>query len=154
MLTMLLLGLAAWIGTSTIVEAEVFRDVREATDKLHDKYDNWLTYKVRYLVHCHMCTGIWVSAMIALFVAPVASSGIVGWGLTALAIKGIAHLALVVQKLAEARTDWLRNDSILNAMGPAEELERIHDPSDVMSFEQVEREILEESRHWTDCLKG
>jgi hypothetical protein len=135
MFTMLLLGLAAWIATSTIVEAEVFRDVREAIFKLYDRRPNWWTYKLKYFVKCHMCTGIWVSAVIALFVAPVASSGIVGWGLTALAIKGIAHLALVVQKLAEARTDWLNNDSILNAMGPAEELERIHDPK------------------W-DCLKG
>lgn len=111
MITMLLLGLAAWIATSTIVEAEIFRDVREAVSKLYCRRPNWLTYKLKYFIECHMCTGIWVCALIAFFVPPFVSTGLVGWGLTALAIKGIAHLALVVQKLAEARTDWLRNDS-------------------------------------------
>lgn len=128
MITTILLGLAVWIATSTIVEAEIFRDVREAITKLDIRYSNWLTHKLRYFIGCHMCTGIWVASIVAFFVAPVASSGIVGWGLTALAIKGIAHLFLVVQKLAEAKTDWLRNDSILNAFGPQdndEELERI-----------------------------
>lgn len=105
MVVLIILGFAAWIATSTIVEAEIFRDVREAADRLHNKYNNWGTYKLRYLIHCHMCTGIWVSALIALFVSPVVSSGFVGWGLTALAIKGIAHLLLVVQKLAESYTD-------------------------------------------------
>lgn len=105
MISLIILGFAAWIATSTIVEAEVFRDVREAADKLHDKHNNWWTYKLRYLIHCHMCTGIWVSALIALFVSPVISTGFVGWGLTALAIKGIAHLLLVTQKLAESYTD-------------------------------------------------
>jgi uncharacterized membrane protein len=105
MIIYLLLGLAAWIATSTIVEAEIFRDVREACDRCHNRYNNWFTYKLRYLVHCHMCTGIWVSGIIALFAAPIVSGGIFGWALTALAIKGIAHVFLVVQKLAEAITD-------------------------------------------------
>jgi len=97
-------GLAAWIATSTIVEAEVFRDVREACDKVHDKYNNWWSYKLRYLVHCHMCTGIWVSAVIALFISPIVSIPVIGWGLTALAVKGIGHSFLVLQKLFEAIT--------------------------------------------------
>lgn len=105
MVIMFLAGLAAWIGTSTIVEAEVFRDVREACDKVHKKHDNWWSYKLRYLVHCHMCTGIWVSAIIALFIPPIVSIPVIGWGLTALAIKGIGHSFLVLQKLAEAYTD-------------------------------------------------
>jgi len=100
----LLAGLAAWIATSTIVEAEVFRDVREACDKIHEKHNNWWTYKLRYLIHCHMCTGIWVSAVVALIVPPFVSGGILGWALTALAIKGIAHSFLVLQKLGEAVT--------------------------------------------------
>lgn len=134
-LTMLLLGLAAWIATSTIVEAEIFRDVREAVDKLDNKYSNWLSYKLRYLINCHMCTGIWVAGVIAVFATPFVSSGIVGWALTALAIKGIAHLALVVHKLADEKINWLANDQLLNAYGPHETLE-------------------EESKSWTECLKG
>lgn len=98
-------GLAAWIATSTIVEAEVFRDVREAADRLHDRVNNWGTYKLRYLIHCHMCTGIWVSALIALIVPPFVSGGILGWGLTALAIKGIGHSFLILQKYLEAKSD-------------------------------------------------
>lgn len=105
MVVIFLAGLAAWIATSTIVEAEVFRDVREACDKLHKKRDNWWTYKLRYLIHCHMCTGIWVSALIAIFIPVFVSGGIVGWGLTALAIKGVAHSFLVFQKFFEAKTD-------------------------------------------------
>ncbi len=98
------LGLATWIGTSVIVEAEIFRDVREAFDWLHNRYDNWLTYKLRYLIQCHMCTGIWVAAIVSLLVPPVIGSGFVGWGLTALAIKGVAHLFLVLHKLGDAYT--------------------------------------------------
>lgn len=104
-LLILFTGLAAWIGTSTIVEAEVFRDVREACDRCHAKFNNWWTYKLRYLVHCHMCTGIWVSAIIALFIPPLIPIPIIGWGITALAIKGIAHSFLVLQKLGESITD-------------------------------------------------
>jgi hypothetical protein len=110
-LTLLILGLAAWIGTSTIVEAEVFRDVREACDKLHDKHNKWWSFKLRYLVHCHMCTGIWVSAILALFVPPLVASGFVGWGITALAIKGVAHSFLVLQKLGEAWTDKAKSEA-------------------------------------------
>jgi hypothetical protein len=105
MLLFLLLGFAAWIATSIVTEAEIFRDVREACDKLHNKHNNWWTYKLRYLIHCPMCTGIWVSAIIALFVAPIVSVPFVGWGLTALAIKGIGHAFFVLQKMAEAFTD-------------------------------------------------
>ncbi len=107
----LLLGLATWIGTSVIVEAEIFRDVRQAIDRLDVRYDNWLTYKLRYLIQCHLCTGIWVAAVISLFVAPIASSGVIGWGLTALAIKGIGHLFLVLHKLGDAYTNKLKADS-------------------------------------------
>ena|ERR1700754_3208500 len=105
MVLYLLLGLAAWIGTAVITEAEIFRDVRDACDKLHDKHDNWWTYKLRYLVHCPMCTGIWVSGIIALFVTPLVSVPFVGWGLTTLAIKGIGHSFFILQKYFEAITD-------------------------------------------------
>lgn len=111
----LLLGLAAWMGTSTIVEAEIFRDVRDACDRVHGKFNNWWSYKLRYLLHCHMCTGIWVSAIIALFVPAIASSGLVGWGLTALAIKGVAHSFLVLQKLGEAWTDRAKQNADIAA---------------------------------------
>jgi hypothetical protein len=108
---MFLLGLATWIGTSIIVEAEIFRDVREACDRLHIRVNNWATYKLRYLLQCHMCTGIWVAAIVALFVPPIASSGIVGWALTALAIKGIAHSFLVLQKWGEAATENFKSQT-------------------------------------------
>lgn len=130
MVLMLLLGLAAWIATSTIVEAEIFRDVREFTDRLNERHDNWLTYKLRYLVHCHMCTGIWVSAVIALFVAPFVSSGIVGWALTALAIKGIAHLFLVVHKLGDSITDYYNALSISNDLDMEDTLYMLDEEED------------------------
>lgn len=106
-----LAGLAAWIGTSTIVEAEIFRDVRESCDKVHNRFNNWWTYKLRYLIHCHMCTGIWVAALIALFIPPLVAVPVVGWGLTALAIKGVAHSFLVLQKLGEAITSHQNSQS-------------------------------------------
>lgn len=104
-MVILLAGLAAWIATAVITEAEIFRDVRDACDKLHDRHNNWWTYKLRYLIHCPMCTGIWVSAIIALFLTPIVSIPVAGWGLTALAVKGIGHVFLIVQKAAEAYTD-------------------------------------------------
>jgi len=104
MVLILLAGLAAWIGTSIIVEAEIFRDVREAIDRLHDRKNNWWTYKLRYLIQCHMCTGIWVSGIIALFVPAIVSVPVVGWGITALAIKGVGHSFLILQKYFEAKT--------------------------------------------------
>lgn len=111
MISLIILGFAAWIATSTIVEAEIFRDIREGCDKIHSRFNNWWTYKLRYLLHCHMCTGIWVAAIISLFVTPVIGSGFVGWGLTALAIKGVAHLLLIIQKLAESKTDLNRSEN-------------------------------------------
>lgn len=117
MVTIFLAGLAAWIATAVITEAEIFRDVREACDKVHDKFNNWWTYKLRYLIHCPMCTGIWVSAIIAFFIPPFVASGFIGWGLTALAVKGIGHGVFVFQKLAEsiidrkkAQTEWSQFD--------------------------------------------
>ena len=110
-------GLAAWIATSTIVEAEIFRDVREAVDRLHSNKNNWFTYKLRYLISCHMCAGIWVAALIAIWIPPVVSVPVIGWGITALAIKGIAHSFLVLQKWLEALTEqskenarWMSDD--------------------------------------------
>lgn len=104
-------GLAAWIATSTIVEAEVFRDVREAIDRLHERKNNWFTYKLRYLIQCHMCTGIWVAAVMAIWLPPLVATPVIGWGITALAVKGIAHLFLVLQKLGEALTDRAKKDA-------------------------------------------
>jgi hypothetical protein len=106
-----LLGLAAWMATTVLVEGEIFRDFRELFDKLDTKYDNWLTNKLRYLVGCHLCTGLWVGLVIAAFIPAVASSGVVGWVLTGLAIKGVAHLFLVIQKAAESWTDWNRHEA-------------------------------------------
>jgi hypothetical protein len=156
MVMMILLGLAAWIATCIIVEAEVFRDVREAITKLYKRHPNWWTFKLKYFVECHMCTGIWVAAIIALFVPPIVSSGIVGWGLTALAIKGIAHLFLVVHKLGEAKTDWLKNDTILNAFGPEDDEddfphEAIRNRWDCLKANN-KNEDTEESAAW-ECLK-
>lgn len=108
-MTLFLAGLAAWIATAVITEAEIFRDVRDGCDKLHKKYNNWWTYKLRYLIHCPMCTGIWVSAIIAFFLTPIVSTPFVGWGLTALAVKGIGHLFLIAQKLAEAFTNQAKS---------------------------------------------
>lgn len=102
--TLVVAGFAVWMGTLVLVEGEIFRDFRELFDKLHNRYENWLTYKLRYLVGCHLCTGIWVAAIASLFIPPLIGSGFVGWGLTALAIKGVGHLILVVQKLGEAKT--------------------------------------------------
>lgn len=111
MVTLIMLsGLAAWIATSTIVEAEIFRDVREAVDRLNDRKQNWFTYKLRYLISCHMCAGIWVSAIIAIWIPPLVAVPVIGWGLTALAIKGVAHLFLIAQKFLEALTEMAKND--------------------------------------------
>jgi hypothetical protein len=111
MIEVLFLSLATWMITSIVVEAEIFRDVREAFDKLYNRWPNWLTYKLKYLIGCHLCTGIWVAGIVALAIPPVVSSGFIGWALTALAIKGIAHVFLIAQKAVEAWTDYNRNET-------------------------------------------
>ena len=113
--TLIFLGFATWIATSIIVEGEIFRDAREAFERLHDRYDNWLTYKLRYLIQCHLCTGIWVAGIVALF-SPQILPGFAGWVLTALTIKGIAHLILVVQKVLESRTSLNQSKVVLTGI--------------------------------------
>lgn len=53
----------------------------------------WLTL----LVSCKMCAGTWIGLLVALFVAPIVSVPLVGWVLTGLTLKGIAHLILIGQ---------------------------------------------------------
>jgi Protein of unknown function (DUF1360) len=51
--------------------------------------------EVRYFVHCHTCTGVWVGfALAACAVHPLILSGLVGFVLSALAIKAIGHVVL------------------------------------------------------------
>lgn len=108
----ILAGFAVWLATLTLVEGEIFRDMREAVDRLHKRHNNWWTFKLRYLTQCQLCTGIWVAGIVALFINPVIGSGFFGWGLTALAIKGIGHLILVFQKWIEAVTDAAKSDAV------------------------------------------
>jgi hypothetical protein len=120
-LLILLLGLANHLATMIVVESEVTRESRtwlarkafvastEAVPELgranrRDRFWAKLWHKVDYLHSCHLCAGTWIGLAMAAFLPPVASSGVVGWLLTGLAIKGTGHMVLVLHKLGEART--------------------------------------------------
>lgn len=53
--------------------------------------------EARYFVHCHTCTGTWVGfALAAVAVHPLVLHGVVGFVVTALAIKALGHITLDV----------------------------------------------------------
>jgi hypothetical protein len=63
-----------------------------------------LTTKLKYLVGCHLCAGMWVSLAIAAFLPPVIGPWVVGWVLNGAIIKAVAHIVLGVQHALEAFT--------------------------------------------------
>lgn len=108
-LLLVFLGIANWLATTILVEAEITRDYRdwinsryERTSEVFHPRKKWAWYKLKYLVGCHLCTGIWVGLVMALFIPPVIGTPFVGFVFTALIIKGIGHLTLVAHKLGEA----------------------------------------------------
>lgn len=107
----LLLGLACWLLTTIVVESEITRSLREwvhgreeiaaHTIDLYEPgergawrfvVESWVAHHVRYLLGCHLCTGVWVGLILAL-VQP--SSPLGNTILDGLAYKAIAHLVLV-----------------------------------------------------------
>lgn len=61
-----------------------------------------VTFHLRYMIGCHLCTGMWVSLGIAAFLPPVVGPWFIGWVLNGAIIKAIAHMALALQHAAEA----------------------------------------------------
>ncbi len=128
-LLIVLLGFANHLATSIITESEITRESRAFLERLHQRavarlhssahieawseedyraprWHAWaelITRKLSYLHGCHLCAGTWVGLVMAAFVPPIVSSGLVGWALTGLAIKGVGHIVLVVHKYLEAK---------------------------------------------------
>lgn len=92
-------GLACWVATLIVTSSFLFQDLRSWLATRQELGPVW--FKLAYLFHCHLCFGVWVALAIALFIPPVVSSGVAGWLITALAIKGIGHLTYIVQKAGE-----------------------------------------------------
>lgn len=126
-----LLGLAAHMAALIVTESEIFRDSREFLDRRsrayaslvrsldfaseldggpgadrRERFAAWAWYKLSYLHGCHMCAGTWLSAALAVYIAPI-SSGFLGWLVSLLAISGARHMWLVAHKLGEGATKWL-----------------------------------------------
>lgn len=109
---LIFLGIANWLATTILVEAEITRDYRDWIGKRYDEANEyprsrstWAWYKLKYLVGCHLCTGIWVGIVMAAFITPVIATPVVGFVMTALIIKGIGHMVLVLHKLGEAASN-------------------------------------------------
>lgn len=94
-MTYVWLGLACWVATLIVTDSELFRPVRGYARR-------WPM--VAYLLECPLCTGTWVALAMAAFVAPVVDYPVVGWALTGLTIKAIAHITLVLQRVGETLT--------------------------------------------------
>ena len=115
------LGFVCWLVTTVIVESEMVRPIREwINNKYTEAYDypeypatvredGWKAvfwYKLKYLVGCHLCTGIWVGLILAAltpWVTPIAA-GAMGVVLNGLLYKAIGHTVLVWQKYMEAKS--------------------------------------------------
>lgn len=124
---MLMLGVANWFATTLLVESEIFRPVRGWVRNQYDKATGprsaavWS--KLHYLVSCHMCAGTWVALAMALFAPAVVSVPVIGWLLTALVIKGIGHLVLLLVNMGNARVELDRAQATEAMMGAIPNLE-------------------------------
>jgi hypothetical protein len=58
--------------------------------------------RVAYLVHCHLCAGVWIGLLLGLVAGGPVDVRFVGWILSGLAYKGAGHLLLAVQHALEA----------------------------------------------------
>lgn len=110
MIAFLLLGLANWFGTLLVVESEFFRPLRAWCEDRYTnaerRFSSWFWWKVNYMINCQMCAGTWVGLALAPL-APAIFPSLWGLGfvVTALVIKAIGHLILVLHKLGEAKTN-------------------------------------------------
>jgi hypothetical protein len=111
-MTYVFLGLACWLATLIITESKLTKPLRlwlgerEAMEAVR-RYERggrrpW--HYVAYLVHCNLCAGTWIALLIALAAPPIVPVPVVGWLLTGLTIKSLAHAALVFQHVVVART--------------------------------------------------
>lgn len=120
LLLMVMLGVANWFATTLIVESELFRPVRDWVGNRYEDAAGTKTYgawgKLHYLVSCHMCAGTWVALAMALFTPAVVNVPVVGWVLTALVIKGIGHLVLLLNNKGNARIELDRAEAAEAAM--------------------------------------
>ena len=97
----LLLGAAVWLVTLIIVESELFRPLRlwvrgRALRSLARRRRTGVVWdRLRYLVSCRLCTGVWVGQA----VAHADGHGV----LMGLVLSAVAHLLLVVEHYAESR---------------------------------------------------
>lgn len=86
----LLASAICWLVTKIVVEAEIFNEPRD-----------WITLhapeKIGYLVHCYLCSGVWIGWGVALLIPGPFSN----WFLNGLAYKAVAHLILTVENLME-----------------------------------------------------
>lgn len=128
-LLMLMLGVANWFATTLLVESEIFRPLRQWVGHRTEVADaGWrLAFweKARYMIGCHMCAGTWVALAMALFVPAVVNVPVVGWLLTALVIKGIGHLVLLLNNVGNARIEYDRaaaTESMANALPDLESM--------------------------------
>ena len=69
---------------------------------------SWFWHKMRYLVGCHLCTGTWVSMVLALFLPAIVSPAFFGWAINAMIIKAVGHLVLAAVNMANAKIDLLK----------------------------------------------
>lgn len=73
LVSVLILGLAAWRGTRFLVQDELFSPVR---DKIWSKWPPDST-KLGYLFTCYWCTGFWVSALLTVILVFGGTIGLV-----------------------------------------------------------------------------
>lgn len=107
MMALLIAGLVNWLATTVIVEGKIFEPVRMLPFVQSRE-------KLRYLVGCHLCAGVWVGIIEAVaFTALGAPQPYAGWWLllaNALAFKAVGHLILIVAKLGDATVNRIKGE--------------------------------------------
>jgi hypothetical protein len=134
MATLFFLGLACWIATVIVTESELTRPARDwiATRTEHatvaGRRSKRVWQRLCYLAGCHLCTGTWVAGLLALFVPPAVSGGVVGWLVTALIIKAVGHAVFVLHKLGEAGRGYWEAEPTESDAAVDERVERWQPP--------------------------
>lgn len=100
-------ALVCWLATMIVCESFLFEPVRALAERVH--------HKIGYLFNCTLCMGTWVGLATAFAfpqVRPLGHRVFLGWLGASLAIKAIAHLIYIAQKLVEPLSKLLAEKAL------------------------------------------
>lgn len=116
LLLILALGAVNWIATEIIASSVIFKDVREAVDKVGERIVGRfprIGEKVCYFLKCALCVGVWIGfAEAAVFGGPLHPEGMWAWSAfiaNGLLYKAPGHLLLQINAWFHNRVELLKH---------------------------------------------